>query len=434
VEVKARQMGLSNITMFFVTGKWLVVRPFQARVMSRTEGEVDETGSPDALFWKAEMLLRGLPVWMLEGLMPHFKWGKHRLTLRLINPDNLNVIKGESTQANAGRGSAVTMIIYDEAAFIPNFGAVWTAGRAATRHRIALSTVSIDEGMDFYNLHHGTGGYTQPPVLMIPYNEYPGHDEAWLEAEKARDTPEGIAREVLMDYFAGGGNWVYPESHEKAVGDYPFLPGAGPVFVTLDDGFDDDFAIIWIQYIQSTGRFRVFQGYSNHKLVTDFYGSLLTGQPESQFFSRYGSRERAIMSRQLQLPSMKYTADPHIENREQITGQSPMEYLAHKYGILTFSDFSERDHKKRRLKLGGLLPMMDFHDRDGGEEVLDAVQHYRFPTMKDSSQLTSEPRRPIHDKHSHFVTALEWFAVQWDAFKVTATGAKKIKWSGSYNS
>lgn len=431
--IKARQMGLSNITAFTAACRWMVITPMQIRMLSRTEDLVDEPGNPDSIFWKIEMFVKGLPDFIVQGLMPGFNWKKHRRPLRFINPANMNVIKGESTQANAGRGAAVTWIIYDEGAFIPDFGAVWTAGRASTRHRLVLSTASIDRGMDFYNLHHGLAGYTQPSVFVVPYNEYPGHDEQWLAEERKRDTPEGIAREVLMDYFAGGGQWVYPEAHERNVGDYPYLPGAGPVYVAIDDGFDDDFAIVWIQYIKATGRFRVFQAYRNRHLVTDFYGSLLTGVPESQFFTRYGHREREIMRRQRELPSMTYTADTHIRNREQITGKSPMEHLATKYNIVTTFDFRGRDFVERRLTTGGLLPLFDFHDHDGAPEVLDAFQHYRFKSVDEGKDQQAEFKTPLHSSESHYVTAVEWFIGQWETLKVTLGGSQKIRWSGADN-
>lgn len=428
--VKSRDMGLSNLAGFLVAGDWSCEKVFQARVLSRVEELVDATGDPDSLFWKIEQFLAGLPAPLFERLVPGFNWKKHRQSMKFINPHTKNTITGESTQANAGRGGRATVIIYDEAAFMPNFGAIWTAGRASTRHRIAISTVSTEEGLEFYNLHHGKGGYEQPAIIQIHYYEHPFHDDAWLEAERERDTEEGIQREIFMNYHAGSSEWVYPETHEKRPGHYPWIPGGGHVYCTMDDGFDDDFAIVWIQFVRETGRFRVFQGYQNAHKITDFYGSLLKGVPESNFGDSYGKTERRIMMRQQELPPMVYTVDTHFDNVEQMTGSSPYERFAEKYNIVAHMSFdaNKRKHVHRRLALGKLLPLMDFHDVDGAPDVLEALQRYRFKATKEGKDQLSEYKKPLHDKYSHLVTALEWFAVNWEEIKFSNdTGSFKYR-------
>lgn len=417
--VKSRDMGLSNLSAFLVGGDWACEKVFQARVLSRTEDLVDATGDPDSLFWKIEKFIAGLPEPLFTRLVPGFTWKKHRMVMKFINPANGNSISGESTQANAGRGRRATVIIYDEAAFMPNFGAIWTAGRASTRHRIAISTVSTEEGLEFYNLHHGKGGYEQPSVIQIHYYEHPFHDDAWLATERERDTEEGIQREIFMNYHAGSSEWVYPETHEKRLGAYPFVPGGGHVYCTMDDGFDDDFAMVWIQFVRETGRFRVFQGYQNSHKVTDFYGSLLKGVPESNFGDAYGKTEFRIMMRQQDMPPMVYTVDTHFDNVEQMTGSSPYERFAEKYNIVAHMSFdpNKRKHSHRRLALGKLLPLMDFNEVDGGADVLEALQRYRFKATKEGRDQMTEYKRPLHDKYSHLVTALEWFAINWDDIK-----------------
>lgn len=417
LNVKARDMGLSNLYGFLVAGDWACEPVFSARVASRVEDLVDEIGNPDSLFWKIEMFLKGLPAWLMSRLVPGFQWSKHRKVLSFRNPNNANSIIGESTQANAGRGGRATVIIYDEAAFMPNFGAIWMAGRSSTRHRIAISTVSTDEGMDFHNLHKGVGGYTRPNVVELHWDEHPLHDLVWLEQEKARDTPEGIAREVFMDYNAGNTGWIYPDSHHISPGYYPFEPGAGHLYTTMDDGFDDDFAMIRIQYIRATGRFRIFSAYKNSHQVTDYYGSMLKGVPESQF--HYDAEAVKWMERQRQLPPQTYTIDVHFDNVEQMTGISPYERLIEKYGIVCHMEMNRNNrlHLNRWKALGRLLPLMDFHEADNAVEVLEAIQRYRLKQQRAGSENSVEQKIPIHDRDSHYVTAMEWFALAWDSIR-----------------
>ena len=250
--VKSRTMGLSNVVCFWITARWMIDTPFQARVASRVEALVDAMGDPDALFWKIDTFIQGMPSWLIQEFLPGFSWKRHRRKLQIRNPRNGNTIKGESTTANLGRGGRASVIFYDEAAFMDGFGRIWTAGRASSPHRIAVSTVNIDNGMDFHDLHKGKNGYKSPPVLEIPWNAHPLHDEQWLKDELKRDTVAGVRREVLMDYFAGGGEWVYPESHKKEVGEYPYEPYAGPIYGAFDDGFDDEWFMWLIQDRKST--------------------------------------------------------------------------------------------------------------------------------------------------------------------------------------
>ena len=430
IDLKSRDMGISNCLCFWVAVNFMIRRPFSIRMLSRKEDLVDAIGDPDSLFWKIETFLKGLPEWLLQGLMPGFMWKRHRGPARFINPVNANFISGESTTTNAGRGGRATAIIYDEAAFMPNFGAIWTAGRASTRHRIAVSTASIDEGLEFHNLWSGKGGYESPHRIRHDYHLNPHHDEFWLAEERERDSEEGIQREIFMNFFAGSTDTVYPEAQEIHEGDFPFLPHEGPLYVTMDDGFDDDFATVWIQYVNATGRFRVFQSYRNSHKITDFYGSILRGVPDSQFDTFYGKDERRIMQRQRILPPPIYTADPHITQTEQLTGSSPMERLAEKYGINAFTSFENHKHKQRRDKLGLLLPFMDFHDEEGGYDVLEAVQRYRFKKVADGKDQMAEYKTPLHDKYSHFVTALEWFAVNWEYIRLS-NNYDSINWVGT---
>lgn len=428
--LKCREMGLSNLVCFWVAHGWMCRYPFSIRMLSRVREDVDSSGDPDSLFWKIETFLKGLPEWLFSRLVPGFRWREHRMNLKFINPANANFIAGESTQENAGRGGRATAIIYDEAAFIDNFGAVWTAGRGTTRHRIALTTANISDGMDFYNMWTGRDGYTETTKIAIPWDLHPLHTREWLEEERTRDSEEGIQREVFMNFFAGNTELVYPDAQKLKPISAPYEPHAGPLYVTMDDGFDDDFAIVWIQYIRATGRFRVFQGYRNTKQIVGFYGSLLKGVPEQRFADFYHEREREIMKNQQLLPPPIYTGDAHLKNTEQLTGDSPLEYLLREYGINAFTTLQGREHRVRRIKLGDLLPYMDFDDGNWAPEVLEALQRYRFKTVKEGRDQLAEYKTPLHDKYSHYVTALEWFATNWDYIKV-ASDHDSIKWTGT---
>ena len=427
---KARTMGISNITVFWAGTKWMIDKPFQARLASRVAELVDATGDPDSLFWKLDTFLQGLPDWLFTALVPGFDWRRHRTNMRLRNPTNGNLIKGESTTANLGRGGRASVIIYDESAFMENFGTIWTAGRASTRHRIAVSTVNTDAGMEFYNLHMGKGGYTRPAVLEVPWNAHPDHGTEWLVQEFERDTIEGVKREVLMDYYAGTGEWVYPESHKKSVGDYAYEPYAGPVFGVFDDGFDDEWAMHLIQYNKLTGRHRVLESYRNKHKKVDHYGSLMTGVSRSDV--EWGDDEMAFVNLIRILPNVIWIGDPHINNREQITGMSVFDHLAKEWNIHVMFDMVKREHKDRWVALSHLLPLFDFNDTPRVSYALEALQRNRYRKNKHGAELQSEAKQPIHDDSSHPTTAFEWYAVNFESFRHVFSG-QSMSWEGEMN-
>lgn len=430
---KARDMGLSNMACAFAAHGWMTKKPFQVRLLSRVERLVDAAGDPDSLFWKVELLLKSQPSWLMAAFAPGFDWRKHRQVMKLINPSNMNVISGESTQANAGRGGRASLIIYDEAAFMPNFGAIWTAGRASTRHRVAISTVSVDEGLDFQNLHKGTGGYEQPSVLEIPYYVHPLHDEAWLNLEMSRDTEEGIRREIFMDYKAGTGNWVYPMTHDVEVGTHPFKPYGGPIYVALDDGFRDDWSINWIQYDIRTGRHRILEAYQNKGKVVDFYGTIMTGIPRSDF--SYTPDEIALMEWVRQLPGCTYIGDTHGAQVEQVSGESVFDRLGREFNIWVYYDNEKgRRTRDRRNALGAILQLMDFNDTEGVAYTLSCLQNARFRPQKTGEITTYEPKEPIHDWTSHARSALEYYAVMFSQIQALGPGGNKIRYSGESHS
>ena len=412
---KSRDMGLSNSACAAVGYDWLVKKPFQARLLSRVEDLVDKAGDPDSLFWKIELGLRALPRYIWDAFAPSFDWKHHRKLAMFINPDNGNVLSGESTQANAGRGGRATVVILDEFAFMENGGAIWTGLRASTPHRIAISTVSTDNGLDMYHLHHGTNGYTKPPTIEIPWFAHPKHTQAWFDQEAQRDSEEGVRQEILMDYFANTGTWTYPQAQKFKVGQYPLIPGAGPLYVAIDDGLDDQFAIHWIQYVEKTGRHRVVESYQNNNRVTDFYGTLMTGVPRSDF--SYNAEELRLMKWIWTLPPRTYVGDTHGYNREQTTGQAPFERLAENFGIHVFVDWEKRTGKDRRTALGSILGQMDFNDTPGVQESLYALQRNHFPKERKGKGRQTAAKEPVHDDTSHAVAAFEYYAQGWSVFK-----------------
>lgn len=420
--IKARDMGMTNTLCFWGTHKWMYRRPFQMRLLSRKEELVDRTGDPDSMFWKIDTFLMSLPDFLFYSAAPGFDWRRHRMDRMIINPSNQNTISGESTTANAGRGGRASIVVGDEFAFMRNGGAIWSTLRASTNHRIMLTTPSVDEGMDAYDIVHAENGYSPIPVLKIPWDAHPEHDQDWYDREASRDEPMKFAREVLMDWFAGSGEWVYPEARDISVdtgrvGLFPYEPGAGPFIVTMDDGYDDDWALVFLQYHEKTGRLRVLNGYKKSHMPVDYYGSILKGIFLEQF--HYDTEARTLMWWLKHMPPAIYFGDAHGAHIEMVSEQSAYGRLSDRWGIdvnfyIGTNEGTTLTFKQRRLALGKVLPTLDVNETPGAMQVLQALKNHRFKSDPDGNNSIAEQRTPVHSKWSHYVSAVEYLAVQFD--------------------
>jgi hypothetical protein len=414
VVVKSRQMGLSNMACSIFSHAWMTKRPFQGRLLSRKEDLVDETNNPDSLFWKVKLQLSAQPKWILQHFAPGFDWRTDYMLASLTNPGNMNHLAGESTNATAGRGGAATAVLLDEFAFMRGGHGIWTAVRAATRHRIAISTVHLGMGTHFYDLVHAEEP-GRAAVLRFPYYLHPDQDEAWLEQERMRDTEAGIQTEVLMNFFGDESEFVYPELGKKNVGDYPYLPYMGPVFVAIDDGWTGYWAFHVIQYIESIGRHRVIESYRNSRKVTDFYGSLFRGVYLDGH--EYGDHEHKIIELFRYLQNPIYIMDTHGKNVEQVAGMSVIERLATQWNIFANVDYERREYKDRWQVTAKIIPFIDWNDTPRVRQALLDCRTYRWKKNEEGAERTTEDKEPIKNDASHSATALEYYAGNFDAWK-----------------
>jgi phage terminase large subunit len=135
---KSRDMGFSWIAAAVAVWHWLYVPGFKTTYSSYEQSKVDHLGNPDSFFEKCRILLRLLPTWMLP---PGYTPSRHDNFMRLVNPENGNVISGEVGD-QMGRGGRSSWYLLDECAFMDHPDAVDAATAANTRCRTFGSTVS----------------------------------------------------------------------------------------------------------------------------------------------------------------------------------------------------------------------------------------------------------------------------------------------------
>ena len=427
VLLKSRDMGCTNLLVAYYCWRWFATAPFQARLLSRNEDAVDDRGSTDSMFWKAEYFLKSTYYPLLLTLVPGFSWLTCRKELLLAHPTNANALKGESTNRNAGRGQRATSIGLDEFSFCQNAAAIWQSTRAASRHRIVVTSASTFETMFVHDLVEDSLKFPQsrkPAILRVYNSLHPFHDAEWLANERERDSEEAIQQEIFMNWFADESRFVFPALGPKSVGDFPYLPYAGPLFCAIDDGWDDDWAMLWIQYIEATGRHRVVEAYKNSKHVAKFYGSIAVGIFDGRH--HYGEREREVMAKTQLWPQPIYIGDTHGRNKEQTSGLSPHEVLQIEYGITVNVDYNQTRTIDKIQAVGDIVDLLDWNATDGVRVALSDSKRYAWKKLKDNAELTSEYKEPAHGKDSHSPQALMFYAVNFHNFRSVLTGGVTI--------
>jgi len=172
---KSRDIGATWLLVGWAVHKWLFTDGFKTSFGSRKGELVDRLGDPDSIFEKMRQLIRLLPPWMKPRRFIPVLHDNH---MRIVNPANGNVIRGEAGD-EMGRGGRSTAYVIDEAAHVPRADGVDAATSANTDCRIWVSSV---DGMGNLFARKRHGGQLRPDqIFTFHYFDDP------------RMTPERIA-------------------------------------------------------------------------------------------------------------------------------------------------------------------------------------------------------------------------------------------------
>lgn len=436
---KARDMGASWSVCAWDAWKWLFSGTFTALLVSRKEDLVDSKDS-SSLFWKIRHVLKSLPPFLMpEG----WDWKDKGCSaqLSLINPENGNELLGESTNENAGRAVRATIMVFDEAAFIPGFGSIWAGATNTTGHRVAVSSQSIDEGPDFYNLSRGIDMEFKPSGFPMYWHHNPQNDDQWYADLKARfaNEPGKFEREVECNPRAGDQTYVYPATHDMSVdSEARYIEGC-PLYITMDPGFNDETAIIWIQ--EQGEHFVVLDSYSKRNQPAAFYGCILTGFSQFlevdkvEFPFHFDQRDQEFMEWTKGLPRTSIIGDTYGDNVNGATADSIYDVLRKPpfrlkintdrtpSGDVSANQTVVRQFKGRREAMRRMIPRLTFADTMGARNVLRAMQEHKF--AEDTGKGVTVSSRPLHDWTSHPVSAMEYWAATLESKRMIAHASQR---------
>ena len=198
--LKSRQTGISTLTAGFSLWKMLFNEDYNVLVIA-TKQEVAKN-----LVTKVRIMNQFLPSWLkLETIEDN------KLSLRYANGSQ---IKATSAAGDAGRSEALSLLVFDEAAFIDKIDEIWTSAQSTLSTGGSAIVVSTPNGVGNW-YHKMWVGAEQDDngfnPIRLHWTVHPERDQAWRdEQDRLLNDPKLAAQECDCDFITSGESVVDP--------------------------------------------------------------------------------------------------------------------------------------------------------------------------------------------------------------------------------
>ena len=198
--LKSRQTGISTLTAGFSLWKMLFNDDFNCLVIA-TKQEVAKN-----LVTKVRVMNQYLPSWLKLTTIED-----NKLSLRYSNGSQ---IKATSAAGDAGRSEALSLLVFDEAAFIDKIEEIWVSAQSTLStggNAIILSTPN-GVGNFFHKTwvgaEEGTNGFNP---IRLHWSVHPERDQNWRDEQETLLGPKGAAQECDCDFISSGESVIEPQ-------------------------------------------------------------------------------------------------------------------------------------------------------------------------------------------------------------------------------
>jgi hypothetical protein len=200
IVLKSRQTGISTLVAGFSLWKMLFNQDFNVLVIA-TKQEVAKN-----LVTKVRVMNQYLPSWLKQETVED-----NKLSLRYSNGSQ---IKATSAAGDAGRSEALSLLVFDEAAFIDKIEEIWISAQSTLStggNAIILSTpngvgnffhktwVGAEEGTNDFN------------TIRLHWSVHPERGQAWRDEQERLLGPKGAAQECDCDFVSSGDTVIDPQ-------------------------------------------------------------------------------------------------------------------------------------------------------------------------------------------------------------------------------
>jgi hypothetical protein len=199
VVLKSRQTGISTLSAGFSLWKMLFNSDFNILVIA-TKQEVAKN-----LVTKVRVMHELLPSWMKGGSLED-----NKLSLKLSNGSQIKAI---ASSPDAGRSEALSLLIFDEAAFIDDIDEIWLSAQSTLSTGGSCIALSTPNGVGnwFHKTWVGaedkTNGFN---TIRLHWTVHPERDQKWRDEQEKLLGPKGAAQECDCDFVSSGDTVIDP--------------------------------------------------------------------------------------------------------------------------------------------------------------------------------------------------------------------------------
>ena len=192
--LKSRQLGISTLAAGY--SLWLMTFHKDRNILALATTQATARN----LISKIQFMWENLPSWLKVDAVEN-----NKLSLRLSNGSKA---QAKSSNADAARSEAVSLLLIDEAAFIDNIGETWAA---------AQQTLATGGGAIVLSTPYGTGNWFHKMwvsaesqendfvPIKLPWFVHPERDQSWRDRQdELLGDPRLAAQECDCDFSTSG--------------------------------------------------------------------------------------------------------------------------------------------------------------------------------------------------------------------------------------
>lgn len=200
VTLKSRQLGISTLASAY--SLWLMLFHKDKNVLALATTQATARN----LVSKTMFMYDQLPKWLRLTAVE-----KNKLSLRLKNGSK---ITAKSSNADAARSEAVSLLLIDEAAFIENIEDTFTAAQqtlATGGQCMALSTPNGIGNWFHMTWEKAESGENSFLPIKLPWTVHPERDQSWRDQQDQDLGPRMAGQECDCDFLASGDTVFEPD-------------------------------------------------------------------------------------------------------------------------------------------------------------------------------------------------------------------------------
>lgn len=281
ITLKSRQLGISTLAAGYAL--WLMLFHKDKNVLALATTQATARN----LVTKVQFMYEQLPSWLQLKAVE-----KNKLSLRLKNGSR---ISAKSSNSDAARSEAVSLLLIDEAAFIDNIEETYASAQqtlATGGQCMALSTPNGIGNWFHQTFEKAETGENSFVPIRLPWQVHPERNQEWRDQQDADLGPRMAAQECDCDFLSSGDTVFEPEdlvymettsqqdpSEKRGVSgdywiwEYPDYTKSYMVMADVARGDGQDFSTFHVLDIEGANQVAEFKS----KVPPKEFGNLLVG-------------------------------------------------------------------------------------------------------------------------------------------------------------